>query len=99
MFGQYFDRRFFELQEFIYHCNKETQAVNKNFQIISQQVSSLKITNNLLGGGGLQALESLDSFKYRKGDDKRLSDELREYIKRIYDIREDFIRNSGCLIS
>ena len=32
MFALYFDRRFFELQEFIYHFNKTMTAVNRNFQ-------------------------------------------------------------------
>lgn len=34
MFAQYFDRRFFELQEFVYHFNKAVLITNKNFSTI-----------------------------------------------------------------
>jgi len=41
------------------------------------------------------ALEQIAPFKQRKlGEEKRLSDELRDYIRKIYDIKEDFIRCS-----
>ena len=35
MFAQYFDRRFFEMQEFIYHFNKTMAAANRNFHLMS----------------------------------------------------------------
>ena len=31
LFAQYFDRRFFEMQEFMYHYNKMLLQMNKNF--------------------------------------------------------------------
>jgi hypothetical protein len=45
MFAQYFDRRFFELQEFVYHFNKTVLSANKNFSTIQHQLS-------LAGKGG-----------------------------------------------
>lgn len=35
--GSHIDRRFFEIQEFIYHFNKAVLAQNKNFNTFSQQ--------------------------------------------------------------
>eukprot|EP00347_Sterkiella_histriomuscorum_P008793 403343729 len=84
MFAQYFDRRFFELQEFIYHFNKTVLSSNKNYNFIAQSVTSLKNAN---------IMEILQPFRQKK-EDRRLSDELRDHIKQIYDIREDLMRMS-----
>jgi hypothetical protein len=76
MFAQYFDRRFFELQEFIYHFNKMTAATNRNFHVLSSQIN--KVAGGNVGPLGA-AIEQLSSFKTRR-QEKRLSEELREHI-------------------
>ena len=68
MFATYFDRRFFEVQEFIYHFNKTIALANKNFSLL------------------LPKCEQLQAFSKRK-DEKRLSEEMRDHIKRLYELR------------
>lgn len=72
MFALYFDRRFFELQEFIYHFNKTMTVVNRNFQSIDLQHKKYNF-------------EQLSSYKQRR-EERRLSEELREHIKQMQDI-------------
>lgn len=70
MFAQYFDRRFFELQEFMYHFNKSVGVINRNFHSLS------------LSGG---QIEQVQPYKARK-EEKRLSADIREHIMLMRDI-------------
>jgi hypothetical protein len=38
VFAQYFDRKFFELQEFTYHFNKQVLQTNKNLALLTSAV-------------------------------------------------------------
>ena len=70
MFSQYFDRRFFEMQEFIYHFNKTVAAINRNFHLLG--LSQLPTQKGVIG------FEQLMQYKLRR-EDRRLSEELRDH--------------------
>jgi hypothetical protein len=79
--GSYIDRRFFEMQEFIYHYNKAVLSQNKNFNAISQQ-STLKTY-----------CEQILPFKQRR-DEKRVSDDMKEHLRKLGEIKDELLRST-----
>lgn len=79
-FAGYFDCRFLEMQEFIFHFNKGVMATNKNFSTLSAARQPI-------------SLDILHPFKSRKPE-RTLQEELKEFLKQLLESREEYIRSS-----